>query len=113
MAVEIKRFQRCRKGALVGFVSVYMSNIGLVINDVAIYDSHKGRFAILPRKPRFDKNGEPVIGQDNYQIQDPIVYFSDKNLGEKFKGMVISALLTAHPDAFDDNAPATGGEDCF
>jgi hypothetical protein len=107
MSIQIEKFRPVSKNTLVGFVDVQMTNIRLVIRDIAIHcfgDRVSGRWWVsLPAKPMFDAEGVPIInartGKPDYFA---FLRFDTRRAHDSFERQVLAALRSTHPEVFAD-----------
>jgi hypothetical protein len=107
MGIVIEKFRPVSKNTLVGFCDVHMTNIRMVVRDVAIHcfgDRISGRWWIsLPGKPMVERDGTPIINartgkQDFFNL----VRFDTREAHHQFEQQTLAALRAMHPEVFED-----------
>lgn len=98
LPVEIIDWRPLIKNSLRGFISVKLGK-NLLFHDMPVMASSGRRWVAMPSKPRLNRDGTPVIGQNGKPTYSPIVSWADRESGDRFSRSVIGALLEFHPDA--------------
>ena len=94
----LKDWRPHSSGALRGYITVRLE-IGLVIPDMPVFVTQKGhQYATLPTKPIVE-NGKHRTTADGKPEYRPAIYWSDRQISDKFSAAVIKLLLAEHPDA--------------
>jgi len=100
--IEIKDFRPLERGSLVGFATIRIAEMRMVIKDVAIHrredGDHLTQWAQLPAKPQLNKDRQLVLKDDKVQYV-PIMQFDTKEVADAFSAAVLRAL-----DAFEQRA---------
>jgi hypothetical protein len=106
LTVTCREFRPLRRGTLVGFATIEIPEMQLVIGDVAIDQKALSRWALLPAKPQI-KDGElvkdPVSGKVQYTH---LMDFTSRAVCDAFSAAVVRAVLERAPDAFAMEADA-------
>jgi hypothetical protein len=93
-----------RRGSLVGFATVELPVVGLVIHDCPVHETAGKRWAALPGRPQIEDGRhrlDPATGKPAYSV---ILSWRDSRLREAFSQRVVEAFAAAHPEAFDSHA---------
>jgi hypothetical protein len=108
LTVGIVEFRPLRRNTLVGFATVRINELKLVIKDVAIHSKGEaGRWVQLPSKPQLDKDGVQFRdARTGKPVYASILEFQDYATRAAFSHAVIAALLDFAPNAFKEEAPA-------
>jgi hypothetical protein len=106
LTVICREFRPLRRGTLVGFATIEIAEMQIVIGDVAIHQKALSRWAQLPAKPLI-KHGElvkkPVSGKVQYtRLMD----FASRAVRAVFSAAVVRALLERAADALAMEADA-------
>jgi hypothetical protein len=107
-SVAIVDFRPLRRNTLVGFASVRINELRLVIHDVAIHSKGEGgRWVQLPAKPQLDKNGVQLRdARTGKPLFSPVLEFPDWKVRVAFSHAVCAALLDRFPRAFVEEGAA-------
>jgi hypothetical protein len=97
-------FRPCRRNTLLGFATVRISEMRLIVRDIAVHEKGASRWAQLPAKPMI-KDGAAVFKDGKAQYAT-IMEFDDRTTREAFSRAVVSAVLAAAPHAFDEKGAA-------
>ena len=92
-------FKPLRRNTLLGFASIRIDELKLVISEIAIHDSHGRQWAALPSRP-WVQNGQVVKGDDGKIKYQPICEFDNRETRDAFSAAVVRAVLAYAPDAF-------------
>jgi hypothetical protein len=96
-------FKPVHKGSLRGFASVKLPN-GLVVNDVAISESHGKQWALLPSKAMIDRDGNLMRDAGGRIRYSPIVQWGTSDLRDEFSRRLVALVRSEFPSAFDTQA---------
>jgi hypothetical protein len=103
--MRLVEWRPLRKNSLRGFATVELS-IGLVIEDCPVHLSHSRAWARLPSKPMIDSaTGAALRDQASKIRYVPILYWRDRDLGDRWSNAVVGLVRAAHPGALDGGAP--------
>jgi hypothetical protein len=103
LTVTCAGWQPCRRNTLVGFASVGIAELRLLIRDLAVHEKGGKRWVGLPAKPQL-KDGELVRDAAGKLQYAPIMQFGSRAVADAFSDRVIEAVLAYAPDAFDERA---------
>jgi hypothetical protein len=106
LAIEIESFKAQRSNTLVGFTTVLLPQLHLRIHDVTVHEKNQSRWVGLPAKAWVGRDGVAKRGDDGKIIYVPTMQFTDFATRDAFSDRVITALLVAHPNAFDAETAA-------
>ena len=96
-----------RRNTLAGFASIRIVDMRLTVIDVALHDKGTQRWAALPAKPIIDRDGVAKRDPPERKIAyAPMFDFDSAAVRSAFSDAAIAAVLEAHPDAFNETAPA-------
>ena len=84
MGIEIVSYKQVEKGSLKGIVTIRMSNVGMEIKDLCVFEKAGKRWVNLPSKQVKDKTGEMIYA--------PVIEFFDNRKRELFRDAVLDAL---------------------
>ena len=84
MSIEIKSFRKFEKNTLKGFLTIFMSNIGLEVRDATLHEKEGKRWIGFPAKPYQDEAGDTKYSY--------IIKFTDKAKWEQFQKATLEAL---------------------
>jgi hypothetical protein len=85
-----------RKNTLVGFASIRIDQMRLVIHDVALHEKGESRWAQLPAKPQL-RDGAAVVdahGKAQYAV---VLELEDRETRDAFARAVWAAVLARYP----------------
>jgi hypothetical protein len=98
-AAVIEDFRALRRNSLRGFVRVKLPS-GMVLHDVAIHaGSDNKAWAAPSSKPMIDREGHVLRDTEGKIRYVPVVAFASKEDRDRFSGVVVAAVLEAHPEA--------------
>jgi len=96
--IRCRGFRALAKGSLVGFATVYISELRLLVHDVSLHRKGDARWALLPAKPMV-RDGRHVAdaatGKPQYV---PILEFDDRETRDAFSAAVWRAVIDEHPE---------------
>jgi hypothetical protein len=102
LTVTCSDFKPLARNTLRGFAMIHITEMRMVIHDVAIHQKGDARWAQLPAKHLIDKAGvalrDKTTGKINYSN---IIEFADRATRDAFLAAVIAAVLKREPTAFD------------
>jgi hypothetical protein len=105
LTVRVTAFRPLRRNTLVGFATVYVSEMHLCIHDVAVHRHAGGAHWVqLPAKPLLDRDGNlrrTGAGKIEYA---KVLNFDSRTIADAFGDAVIEALLEFNPTVFDESA---------
>jgi hypothetical protein len=96
-AITCVAFRRFDKNTLIGFASIRIEEIRLIIHDVALHHKGGGRWAQLPAKPLV-RDGVHVVDDDGKAQYATLLEFSDMATRDAFSHAVWAAVLARHPE---------------
>lgn len=100
LPVEIIEWRPVRKNSLLGFVTVRLGK-NLLFHDAPLMRSGGRQWVAMPSKPRLNRDGTPLLGQNGKPLWQPIVSWGDKEAADRFSQSVLDALILQHPEALD------------
>jgi hypothetical protein len=86
------------KASLRGFARIHIVELALIINDVAIHESHGKLWAAPPTKP-WIKDGALILGDNGRPQYSPILEFQRAEVRSAFSQRVIEAVNRFDPKA--------------
>jgi hypothetical protein len=97
-AIRCRGFRALAKGSLVGFASVYIAELKLLVHDVSLHRKGDARWASLPAKP-VTRDGRVVMEQRTGRPQyAAILEFDDRETRDAFSAAVWRAVIDEHPE---------------
>jgi hypothetical protein len=107
-SVSIVDFKPMRRNSLVGFATVRINELKLVIHGVSVHSKgDSGRWIQLPSKPLLDSDGKHLRDQRTGKpVYVPVLEFPDWKVRVAFNHAVCAALIDFAPNAFAEEAPA-------
>ena len=94
----------CRN-TLIGFATLKLPDLRLVIRDVAVHEHGNGkRWVGLPAKPVIDRDGVARRNTEGKIEYAAVLEFEGREVRDAFSAEVIAALLEFDPQAFDREA---------
>ena len=94
-------FRPLTKNTLRGFATIRLPALRLEIRDLPVHERDGARWAQLPARPQFDRDGMPIRDSVTGKIAYSTVFeFFDRPTGAAFSRAVIGALIEYAPDAF-------------
>jgi hypothetical protein len=101
--IVIQKFRPLSKNTLRGFADVQMTNIRLVVRDIAIHCFDDRWWISLPAKPMVERDGTPIINaRTGKQDYFAFLRFDTREAHYQFEQQVLAALREAHPEVFAD-----------
>jgi hypothetical protein len=91
---------------LVGFATIKIAEMRLVIHDVVIHQKGNARWCQLPSKPQISKEGN-VLKDNAGKIKYAVIFeFEDRKVSDAFSHAVCAAVLERVPGLFDQDREA-------
>jgi hypothetical protein len=90
------------KGALCAFATVELP-IRLKLIDCPVFVGSSGRWASLPSKPVLGREGKQAKPNGRPQFA-PVLAWRNRELADRFSGIVVDLIRAAHPGALDGGA---------
>jgi hypothetical protein len=107
LSVAIVDFKPLRRNTLVGFATIRINELKLVIHDSAVQQKGGGRWARPPAKPQLDCDGKAIRDQRTGKpLYAPVFEFSDWTARVAFSSAVVAALLYYAPNVFAEESTA-------
>jgi hypothetical protein len=103
LTIRCREFKPLVRNTLIGFADVHISEMRLVVRDVAVHTKNGKRWAQLPAKPQI-RDGTLVKNEDGKIQYVPIMHFDTREVADAFSAAVINAVLELVPEAFDAEA---------
>jgi hypothetical protein len=103
-SLTILDFRRLDKNTLVGFATVRIDQIKLVVHDVTLHRRGASRWAALPARP-FVRDGQQVVGDDGKARYLVTLEWSSRAVAEAFSAAVWAAVLARHPELEEELVP--------
>jgi hypothetical protein len=103
LTITCASWQPCRRNTLVGFASVGISELRLLIRDLAVHEKGSRRWVGLPARPQI-KDGQLVRDQDGKLQYIPVLQFVSREVSDAFSSRVVEAVLAYEPHAFESKA---------
>jgi hypothetical protein len=98
-AVTLVDWKPLCRNALCGFACLKISRIKLHVDDVAIHQKNRSRWAPLPSKAMLNRDGDVSWDEQGKVRYQPAMRWGGRETVDRFSSAVI-AELTRHPDAF-------------
>jgi hypothetical protein len=95
-----------RKNTLLGFAKICISELNLVIHDVALHRSHGRLWAQLPSRP-WVRDGQVVHDETGKVQYSPLLEFGRREVRDAFSAAVVRAVAERFPDAFAETETAS------
>jgi len=93
LTVRVLDFRPLERNTLLGFANVAISEIHLVIRDVAIHHKGERRWAQLPARAQLDRDHQPIRDEATGKIKYvPTLEFANKRIADAFSSRVVEAL---------------------
>jgi hypothetical protein len=83
------------KGALRAFVSFSYGQI--IVHDAPLLESNGKVWVSLPGKPRFDRDGAPLLDSRGKALYDPICSWGSRDGADKIQGALIEVIRETYP----------------
>jgi hypothetical protein len=97
-AIQCRGFRALAKGSLIGFASVYIVELKLLVHDVSLHRNGDARWASLPAKP-VTRDGRVVMEQRTGKpAYVAILEFDDRETRDAFSTAVWRAVAEQHPE---------------
>jgi hypothetical protein len=96
--VECLGFKPLARNTLVGFAKVRISELKLVINDVALHQKGDSRWAALPAKPQI-RDGALIKDEHDKIAYLPVLEFESREAAAAFSAAVWRAVEAVAPPA--------------
>ena len=107
LSIEIESFRPQRSNTLFGFATIVIPEMRLRIVDATVHEKNGSRWIGLPAKPQVTREGVARRDERTGKIlYSAVIEFTDAGTRNAFSERVITALLAAHPHAFNDEAAA-------
>jgi hypothetical protein len=100
-SITCVNFRPVSKNTLIGFASIRIDQIKLMIRDVALHRKGSGRWAQLPARPLV-RDGVHVIGDDGKAQYLTTLEFGDRATREAFSHAVWVAVIAEHPELAEE-----------
>ena len=92
LTVTVTSFRPVRRGTLVGFCAIYISELRLTVYDIAVHQHAGGaHWAQLPARPMVDRDGTIHRTSDG-RIQYAQLLHFDREVNEAFSKAVVAAF---------------------
>jgi hypothetical protein len=105
LSVVCTEWRALRKNTLIGFATVEIREMRLVVHDVSVHRKGDRLWAALPSRP-WVKNGARVTDADGKTRYSVLFEFIDKPTGDAFSKAVLRAISERFPDALAVEAVA-------
>lgn len=92
LAIECLGFKPLLRNTLRGFATIYVRELRLVINDVAIHQKNASRWAALPARPQ-TRDGRLVTDEAGKILYVPVLEFDSAEVRAAFSRAAIAAVL--------------------
>ena len=89
--IDCVSFKPLRKGTLVGFADITISELKLTIRNVTLHQRGDSRWASPPGCP-WIKDGAVVIGDDSKVVYSQVIEFADRGTRDAFSQAVWRAV---------------------
>jgi hypothetical protein len=97
-SISLVSFRAVAKNTLVGFATIRIDQIRLVVHDVALHVKGASRWAQLPARPEV-RDGALVIGDDGkVQYSITLEFEGGRAVRDAFSAAVWAAVITRHPE---------------
>jgi hypothetical protein len=90
--VECLEWRPCERGTLLGFAKISIPSWRLEIDGVAVHIKDGRQWAQLPSKPMLDSSRELVREDDGRIKYSKVIWFTDREVADRFSAAVISAI---------------------
>jgi hypothetical protein len=107
LTVTCGSFHPLVRNTLRGFAEITIAELRLTIRDVAIHQKGNARWAQLPAKPQV-KDGAPVKDATGRVLYVNIMDFDSRAVRDAFSRVVVDAVLSRAPFAFDGGSDVEG-----
>jgi hypothetical protein len=103
LTITCTAWRALKKNTLLGFATVRINELRLVIHDMAVHQKNGIFWAQPPSKPWF-KDGALITDEDGKPKFSPIVEFDGREVHNAFSRAVVNAVLAYAPNAFGEGA---------
>jgi hypothetical protein len=94
MNITCRKFQPLEKNTLRGFATIYVSDIDMLLHDVAVFQKNNSRWAAPPARPQLSKEGavirDATTGKPAYS---QVIEFGSRESRDAFSKAVVDAVL--------------------
>jgi hypothetical protein len=107
MGIVIEQFRPVAKNTLVGFIDIRMTNIRLIVRDLALHRFGERWWVSMPGKPMVERDGTPIINaRTGRQDYFAFLRFDTRTAHADFERQVLAAMRERHPEVFaEEMAP--------
>jgi hypothetical protein len=93
LAIEVTDWRPFERNTLLGFATIFLPQLRLHIGDVTVHQHENGkRWVGLPAKPRLDRDGIPLRGENGKVEYSKILWFDGRAVADAFSAAVLAAL---------------------
>ena len=92
LRIDASDFRRCERGTLLGFVTLTVAGLGLVIDDVTVHRKNDERWVGMPARPVLTKDRQLEVDPATGKIRfASILNFTDSASRRAFQDTAVAA----------------------
>jgi hypothetical protein len=95
--LQLIEWRPTRQNTLIGFVTVRIEPLGLVIRDVTVHRNGDSAWIGLPGKLQVDKDGRVLTDDQGKRKYTPVVEIPDREVRERLAAAVIALVKARDP----------------
>jgi hypothetical protein len=103
LTVDCAAFKPVTSGSLIGFASVRVRELRMVLHDVGLHRRDAKKWVSLPSKPMIGRDGVALRGEDGKVKYQPLVEIDDKATRDGFSTQVWLAVERFRGQRFESS----------